>query len=39
MNAPSSLFGGQTPDEFLKVHWQKKPLLIRGALEVSAGAG
>jgi len=26
------LLGGQTPDEFLKGYWQKKPLLVRGAL-------
>ncbi len=27
----SALLGGLTPREFLKRHWQKKPLLIRGA--------
>jgi len=27
----SALLGGLTPREFLKQHWQKKPLLIRGA--------
>lgn len=27
----SSLLGGLTPAEFLKNHWQKKPLLVRGA--------
>lgn len=26
-----TLLGGLTPREFLKQHWQKKPLLIRGA--------
>jgi 50S ribosomal protein L16 3-hydroxylase len=28
----STLLGGLTPDRFLRRHWQKKPLLIRGAL-------
>lgn len=27
----SALLGGLTPREFLRQHWQKKPLLIRGA--------
>jgi 50S ribosomal protein L16 3-hydroxylase len=27
-----SLLGGLTPDQFLRKHWQKKPLLIRGAM-------
>lgn len=27
----STLLGGLTPREFLKRHWQKRPLLIRGA--------
>jgi 50S ribosomal protein L16 3-hydroxylase len=27
----STLLGGLTPDRFLRRHWQKKPLLIRGA--------
>ncbi|PYQ44033.1 MAG: hypothetical protein DMF77_08190 [Acidobacteria bacterium] len=31
MRAPT-LLGGLTPDRFLRRHWQKKPLLIRGAL-------
>ena len=26
------LLGGLTPDEFLATYWQKKPLLVRGAL-------
>ncbi|QBJ78679.1 cupin domain-containing protein [Aquitalea sp. USM4] len=29
---PMTLLGGLTPDAFLKEYWQKKPLLIRGAL-------
>jgi len=29
---PSTLLGGLTPAEFLKQYWQKKPLLVRGAL-------
>lgn len=28
---PSALLGGLTPAGFLKRHWQKRPLLIRGA--------
>lgn len=32
MHAESpTLLGGLTPREFLKQHWQKKPLLVRGA--------
>src|SRR5579859_2702034 len=27
----SVLLGGLTPREFLREHWQKKPLLVRGA--------
>jgi 50S ribosomal protein L16 3-hydroxylase len=29
---PMTLLGGLTPEEFLQDYWQKKPLLIRGAL-------
>lgn len=29
---PATLLGGLTPAEFLKKHWQKQPLLVRGAL-------
>lgn len=32
MPTPPTLLGGLRPDEFLKDYWQKKPLLIRGAL-------
>ncbi len=29
---PLTLLGGLTPDQFMKRHWQKKPLLVRGAV-------
>jgi len=29
---PLALLGGLTPAQFMKRHWQKKPLLVRGAL-------
>lgn len=29
---PTPLLGGLTPAQFMKRHWQKKPLLVRGAL-------
>lgn len=29
---PLTLLGDLTPDQFMKRHWQKKPLLVRGAL-------
>ena len=29
---PSTLLGGLTPAQFMKKHWQKKPLLVRGAI-------
>ena len=32
MPPPSTLLGGLTPEQFLSEYWQKKPLLIRGAL-------
>ena len=31
-NRPLALLGGLTPAEFMRRHWQKRPLLIRGAL-------
>jgi 50S ribosomal protein L16 3-hydroxylase len=31
-NTALSLLGGLTPEQFMKRHWQKKPLLIRQAL-------
>jgi 50S ribosomal protein L16 3-hydroxylase len=30
---PTRLLGGLTPAEFMQRHWQRKPLLIRGAFE------
>lgn len=32
MATPPTLLGGLSPAEFLETYWQKKPLLIRGAL-------
>jgi 50S ribosomal protein L16 3-hydroxylase len=29
---PTALLGGLSPAQFMKRHWQKKPLLVRGAL-------
>lgn len=29
---PLTLLGGLTPDQFMKRHWQKKPLLVRNAI-------
>ena len=29
---PLALLGGLTPRQFMKRHWQKKPLLVRGAI-------
>lgn len=29
---PGALLGGLSPGEFLRRHWQKRPLLVRGAL-------
>lgn len=29
---PLTLLGGLTPDQFMKRHWQKKPLLVRQAI-------
>lgn len=31
-DAPSPLLGGLTPTQFMRRHWQKKPLLIRQAI-------
>lgn len=31
-DAPSELLGGLSPAQFMRRHWQKKPLLIRNAL-------
>jgi 50S ribosomal protein L16 3-hydroxylase len=32
IDAPSTLLGGLTPQEFMQRHWQKQPLLVRQAL-------
>jgi 50S ribosomal protein L16 3-hydroxylase len=32
INAPWALFGGISPKRFMQKYWQKKPLLIRGAI-------
>ena len=32
IDQPSTLLGGLTPDYFMRHYWQKKPLLVRGAL-------
>lgn len=31
-DAPAPLLGGLTPNQFMRRYWQKKPLLIRGAI-------
>jgi 50S ribosomal protein L16 3-hydroxylase len=31
-NQPLDLLGGRTPAQFMKTHWQRKPLLIRQAI-------
>lgn len=37
MNAPLTLLNNLTPSEFLRDYWQKKPLLIKGAITDFAG--
>ena len=32
IDQPLALLGGLTPSQFMKRHWQKKPLLVRGAI-------
>jgi 50S ribosomal protein L16 3-hydroxylase len=32
LNEPWALFGGISPEQFMKRYWHKKPLLIRGAI-------
>jgi 50S ribosomal protein L16 3-hydroxylase len=34
INSPSALLNGLSPREFMRRYWQKKPLLIRAALQV-----
>jgi len=36
LNEPWALFGGISPDLFMKRHWHKKPLLVRGAIPAFA---
>jgi 50S ribosomal protein L16 3-hydroxylase len=36
LNQPWALFGGISPDQFMKQHWHKKPLLVRGAIPAFA---
>ena len=35
-NAPLQLLGNISPDEFMNTYWQKKPLLVRGAVSPQA---
>lgn len=32
IHQPLALLGGLTPERFMRRHWQKKPLLVRGAI-------
>ena len=32
IDEPTALLGGLTPAQFMRRHWQKKPLLIRQAI-------
>ncbi len=34
LDKPWALFGGISPDQFMKRYWHKKPLLVRGAIPV-----
>ncbi len=36
IDTPNALLGGLTPRSFMRRHWQKKPLLIRGALSANS---
>jgi 50S ribosomal protein L16 3-hydroxylase len=36
IDLPTALLGGLTPQAFMRRHWQKKPLLIRGAVRSDA---
>ena len=36
LNEPWALFGGMSPDLFMKRYWHKKPLLVRGAIPAFA---
>ena len=35
-NSPLQLLGNISPDEFMNEYWQKKPLLVRGAIQAQA---
>jgi 50S ribosomal protein L16 3-hydroxylase len=35
INSPSALLGSLSPSQFMQRYWQKKPLLIRAAVEVN----
>ncbi|RYF70540.1 MAG: cupin domain-containing protein, partial [Comamonadaceae bacterium] len=37
INRPTPLLGGLSPAQFMRRHWQKKPLLIRQAFPDMAG--
>jgi 50S ribosomal protein L16 3-hydroxylase len=32
ISSPTPLLGGLSPQQFMRRHWQKKPLLVRQAL-------
>src|SRR5262245_45511688 len=32
-NRPSPLLAGLTPEQFMRRHWQRRPLLVRGAMQ------
>lgn len=36
LNEPWALFGGISPEQFMKRYWHKKPLLVRGAIPAFA---
>ncbi|MBX3606850.1 MAG: cupin domain-containing protein [Piscinibacter sp.] len=37
IDRPTPLLGGLSPAAFMRRHWQKKPLLVRGAVDLPAG--
>jgi 50S ribosomal protein L16 3-hydroxylase len=39
LESPSTVLGGLTPAQFMRRHWQKKPLLVRGASVDAAPLG
>ena len=39
IKAPWALLGGISPERFMKEYWQKKPLLVRGAIPAFALSG